>query len=453
MADTLRATTDRPGAPTIHETRRWGRFVAVAAAAALVPLLAGAPLWAAPVAAIGAVVAAQSLRGPEVALLGLIAVGMLESSIPPVTGEFFTPVKLAGAFAFGAFAINAVFTRRRLSLDAVHITLGLLLVVALISSLQAQSVPDGLSTSLRYASFAGLYAIATQPGTPRRLPVHIVWVLTGACALAAALAMRNFLAGTTDLAAPLYGDANDLAFLIATTLPLTAWLLRAHAVSRPVVVVVIAVMATAILLSLSRGALLGLAAGVVWHAVTHRRHVPAMLLATAVALGAAFAVVGANEERVERSLTLKRNIAAYNVETRLDAWRAAAQLMADKPLLGVGPGNFGFHYFEQTGRPPGTFGLRVVHDAYLDVGAELGLTGLVLFCVFLVATFMRATTGVRERRGPPELAAAVRTSMVVAAVAALTLSEQYFPPFWVLGALGTLLAGAPRADDDAPVLA
>ncbi len=105
---------------------------------------------------------------------------------------------------------------------------------------------------------------------------------------------------------------------------------------------------------------------------------------------ALFALGSPNAE-LQQGLTAKQSIAQENVETRLDAWRAAAQLAAERPVLGLGPGNFGFYYFEKTGRPPGTFsGLRVVHDAYLDVAAELGVTGLLLFVGYLALVFQRA---------------------------------------------------------------
>jgi O-antigen ligase len=126
------------------------------------------------------------------------------------------------------------------------------------------------------------------------------------------------------------------------------------------------------------------------------------------------------------------------VETRLDAWSAAARLSTENPL-GVGPGNFRFHYLEETGRPPGTNNIGVVHNAYLDVAAELGLVAMVVFLLYLGTVFLRAGIARRRGSGPPGLASAIRTAMVVAFVAALFLSEQYYAPFWLLGALATAL--------------
>lgn len=399
----------------------------------------------------GVAVVGVTVARPRLALLLLIAVGPLESSLPVAEGATLTPVKAAGALCFACFALDAVINRRRLRFDRAHGLLALLLALALVSSLGARSTGDALTTTLRYASFAGLYFVATQ-GADRKLAVHITWVAAAAAAVAAVLAIQRFMVGEVPLAAPLNGDANDLAFILATTIPLTFWLLRTKGPVRALVVAMLVVSCLGVMLSLSRGALLALAVAGVWHAASHRRHIPVLLFGIVVTGAVALSVSGSVTTQVQAGLALKGNVAQQNVETRLDAWRAAANLAAEHPIDGVGPGNFGLYYLEATGRPPGTQSLRVVHDAYLDVAAELGITGLVLFCGFLAVTFRRAGVAFHRGSDPPGLASAVRTAMVVALVAAVTLSEQYFPPFWVLGALGTILwLGSEEAPVEAPV--
>jgi putative inorganic carbon (HCO3(-)) transporter len=421
---------------------------ASAVVAVTAALLAGKAPALVLLGAVGGAVLAVSVARPQVALLLLVAAGTLEAFVPEVLGPQLTAVKLAGALAFGTFVLEAAVTRRPLRLDRSHAVLGLLLALALVSTLGARSPVDALSVTLRYASFAGLYVVATQHAGDERFPERTAWVISGTAAVAALLALRDFVGGATSLAKPPYGDPNDLAFLLVTALPLTAWLFgrsgpgRRAAAGAMVVVIGVGAVAT-----LSRGALLALAVGVAWHAATERRHIPALLAAAVVTASMGLVVAQQHTDRIALSLEQKRNIAQENVETRLDAWQAAAELAADHPVTGVGPGNFGFYYFERTGRPPGTFGLRVVHDAYLDVAAELGITGLVLFVTFLGIVFVRASAAVRERRGPPGFAGAVRTGLVVAMVGGLTLSEQYYPPFWVLGALATVVAAMPPRED------
>jgi hypothetical protein len=64
---------------------------------------------------------------------------------------------------------------------------------------------------------------------------------------------------------------------------------------------------------------------------------------------------------------------------------------------------------------------------------------MVLFLGYLAMMLGRLTTAVRHNLGPPGLASAARTALVVAIFAALTLSEQYYAPFWLLGGLATAL--------------
>ena len=108
-------------------------------------------------------------------------------------------------------------------------------------------------------------------------------------------------------------------------------------------------------------------------------------------------------------------------------------------MLGVGPGNFQYYFLKATDSPEGTVRLRVVHNAYLDIAAELGPTAMVLFLLYLGLVFMRLTGARRLGLGPPGFAAALRVSLVIAAVSALTLSEQYFAPFWLIGGLAAAL--------------
>lgn len=435
LADTHRAGHP-PRSPALGD-RAGQAGVAIAAVAFIVALAAGASPVGAAAIPLGGILGIALVRRPEVALLALVAAGPLEPAFQVPSDQFFTPVKALGLVAFATYGLAFLVSGRRIVFDRVHGVVALLLGVALVSTLGARSTGDALSTSFRYASFGGLYFVATQPG--RRLVTQLAWVLSGASTAASVLAINSLATGARDLAVPGNGDPNDFAFTVATALPLAVWLLGNRGLQRLMAASFVAVMATALLLSLSRGALVGLAAGVVWHAAVRRRHLPAIAAASVIALAAALVVVSSNEATVERSVELKQGTAAHNVESRLDAWRAAADLAARHPVLGVGPGNFASRYYEETGAPVGTFALRVVHNTYLDVAAELGFTGLALFLAYLALTFGRATAAARLGRGPSGLAEAVRTAMVVAIVAGMFLSEQYFPSFWVLGAMATLL--------------
>jgi O-antigen ligase len=375
----------------------------------------------------------------EVAMLLLVALAPLEGAIPPIPQLPLTPTKLAGALCFASFTLYALTSRRRGLFDISHAIVLMLLALALVSTLQAQVISFGLTTTVRYAAFVALYIVVSQFVGDQGFQRRLAWGYSLACAVAGFLALQNFIWGGERLAKLPYSDPNDLAFILATSLPFAFWLLRESWMVRPLVLAMIGVISASVLLSFSRGALVGLAAAAVWHVLTERRQAPVVLLGILVMIGATWIFVNQNPGQVESGLEQKRNIAAYNVETRLDAWSAAIRLAEKHPLIGVGPGNFQFAYPEVTDRPIGVRLIGVVHNAYLDVAAELGVIAMALFVAYLIIVFARATAARRRGNGIPGYASAVRTALVIAMVSGLFLSEQYYAPFWLFGGLATAL--------------
>ena len=92
----------------------------------------------------------------------------------------------------------------------------------------------------------------------------------------------------------------------------------------------------------------------------------------------------------------------------------------------------------------------MVHNSYLHVLAETGLLGLVGFVGFLASSWRllargrRRAIGIGDRDGQ-RLATAMQASLIVAIVAGAFLSEQFTTPFWLIGALATVVAGVPQA--------
>lgn len=392
---------------------------------------------------------ALCIARPAVSLLVLVAVGPLEGATALGSEGGVSLTKLAGLLCFVSLLLHLAVTGRRILLEKSQIIVVAILGLALLSSLQARDFHGALTTSLRYASFAMLFLIVTQFADDRRVLRHIVWTLSIAATGAAALGLFHYFSGALAVATLPFANPNDYAFMLTTTLPLTVWLVRSSA-NRVVPAVMIVLIGTATLLSFSRGALLGVAAWAAWATVSARRRTPTILAAAAVVGATFFLAIWTDPGRFESGLELKGAVASKNVETRLAAWRGALSLVADNPLLGVGPGNFRVHFFEATGRPPGTENLFVVHNAYLDVAAELGIISAFLFIAYLWMQLDRASTMRRVGLSdPPGLAGPLQGALIVGAVSALTLSEQYFAPFWLLGAMVTCMWMSSRVDEDA----
>jgi putative inorganic carbon (hco3(-)) transporter len=402
-------------------------------------MAAGSPLPVVVGLGAAAVLVLSAIR-VDIALLALIGTAPLETAFQISSNPQLTLTKLVGLLALAGFVIHLFATRRLLRLSWPHGVVVALFLLALVSTLQARDESLALATTLRYGSFAALYFVVSQLADNDRLLRRIIWVLSGAATVAGVLALQLYLSGDSYAAVTLYGDPNDDAFSWITTLPLALWLFSVVGPkARALVVVMVGTMATATMYSFSRGALVGLAAGIVWEIVVERRHLRLLAGAAVAAILASVVVLSANPGQLQTSLRGKAKVAAHNVEGRLDAWTVAAELAVQHPALGIGPGNFALAYPEEAGRPPGSKSLGVVHNAYLDVAAELGVGGLLLFVAFLAGSFAQLSAVRRVDAYHSGLAAAARTSLVMACVAALTLSEQYFQPFWLLGGIGAAL--------------
>ena len=375
----------------------------------------------------------------DLAILLVVASAPVELAVTTTIGGL-SLTKIAGGLCFISFGLYALRSRDEIYFDRSQVLVLVILAAAMLSTLQARELSEAISTTLRYAAFALFFIVVTQFARDHRLQRRIAWVMTLSAAIIAGVALNAYLKGEVLVATPILDtNPNDFAFILGTTLPFAFWLLRERPY-RLLVLTMIGVISAGILFSLSRGAMLGVVAGIVFLLFTDRRRTRIVLGAGAIALMAGLLVVRADPAKFDRALFRKSVAANHNVTTRLEAWDAASKLAADHPLLGIGPGNFRFYYYEATGNPPGTEILAVVHDAYLDVAAELGFVAALAFLLYLALAFTRLTGAIRVRAGPPDFAQTVRISLVIGTVAAIFISEQYFLPFWLLGGLATALS-------------
>ncbi len=142
---------------------------------------------------------------------------------------------------------------------------------------------------------------------------------------------------------------------------------------------------------------------------------------------------------------------------RSDLWRAAARLAVNSPVAGVGLGNFPNREAAlalDIGPVLDARALaedrRVVHNTYLQLWAETGIVGLILFLAILGACvwcFLRAAT-LYDRMCESRLAELSRVVVValasfVGAATFISMGRAY--EFWTLFALGPVLLAVARA--------
>ncbi len=177
-------------------------------------------------------------------------------------------------------------------------------------------------------------------------------------------------------------------------------------------IVAIAIMAAGLIMSWSRGALLGLAGGIVFFVAGTRRGRWALLILGLIITGLmlaptiidklppmflqrfedAFRYIGADLRLVEI------DDLNFAIIERLAHWQAAWQMFSEKPWLGIGTGQYAIVY-PRYALPRWQDPLGHAHNYYLNVLAEGGLIGLAGYLTFIGTAFVSLIQRARRSQG------------------------------------------------------
>ncbi len=255
-------------------------------------------------------------------------------------------------------------------------------------------------------------------------------------------------------------DANDLATLIASAMPLGLYFVLGHRrlTMRILAIAGLAVLLVGMIRSGSRGGFIALFA-VVGFVLLGFTTVPARArLAGFVAILAV--VFGAASDRYWTQMqTMLNPHEDYNLTSdagRLKIWERGLGYMAAHPLMGVGGQNFAVA--EGTISPLARrqergIGVRwgAAHNTFIQVGAELGVPGLLLFIGLIATAFrsLRRVTRRSARAGPAaadlsRLAQALTAALIGFVVGSFFLSLAYMDMLYTLVAFTLALAKVAR---------
>lgn len=256
------------------------------------------------------------------------------------------------------------------------------------------------------------------------------------------------------------GDNNTAAVALIMVVPLLGWLVT-QARSRYLKWAVAggnALTVVAILGSYSRGAVIGLSAMalLMWLRSKHKG---------LVGVGGAVLIAGAVLMMPEQWFERINSTADYNEDAsasgRMDSWRHAMRVAADRPLVGGGFGTFSPEVFAVYS--PDAARWRAAHSIYFEALGDQGFIGLGIFLLIGVCAYRNCSWVRRRTAGRPELdwahglAGMLQASILGYAVAGAFLSLAYFDFFYgvvIMTALARLAvrdalaaASAPEARD------
>jgi putative inorganic carbon (HCO3(-)) transporter len=222
-----------------------------------------------------------------------------------------------------------------------------------------------------------------------------------------------------------FAHPTALALYLILTFPMAfALALGASTRLRPLLLVSGTLGLIGLMLTHTRGSIVGAAVALIvllsW-APFRRLAVAGLLLTLIVAVLNVGSItesqpVSVVSERLETIASLKtRN------DDRLEIWSATPDIVAERPLLGAGQGNFPEVSTSFALSDVGGLAFDHAHNLFLNVAVELGIVGLGLLLLFLVLLFRAARRALAERSGPLyPMALAASASLVGVLVNSLT---------------------------------
>jgi putative inorganic carbon (hco3(-)) transporter len=433
-------------------------------------------------------------------LVAPAAIGLLVANVPGVLVEAGAPGLLAAGVIL-LLALPVLVHLRNgepLIANPVLVVLLALLAVAIVSALSSRHEDVGLD-KLQTLVFEGvlLYFLAVNAiRTPEALR-RTLWVILLAIGFLAlctvvqaatgtfwrsyggfALPDPSFAVGQTEenrASGPL-GDPNYYGQILIVGLCLALVFARREpgALQRVVAIGAAGFIGYSILLTYSRGTMV--AALLVLLVMAALRYFRAwQMLVLVLVVIATFVAVPSFADRLSSvsSVTMATQQTGTALEaddstqSRATEMRAAFNVFADHPLVGVGPGAFPLYYqeyaqaisggqvhqkelgSERRGETPE----REAHNLYLSQMAELGLAGATLFFLLIgmtIATLVVARKRLQRAKRPQEehMATALLLALGAYLVCGMLLSLAFERYFWLLLALcaaASLMARTPRS--------
>jgi O-antigen ligase len=304
--------------------------------------------------------------------------------------------------------------------------------------------------------------VANVVDTERRFRA-LVAAMVACAAIAALFAVMNYAAGRFDPTgqrvegydSALAANPNDLALTLNIVLGLALGLLPVlrRSVYRTLLVAAMGMLVAGIIVTFSRSGFVTLGVlGAVWAARRLRERGGRALPSIAVVvLAVMIAVPAGYSDRLSTIIDTERDPTG-SADERWNTMMSALGQIAQRPILGHGLGN-SVHVSVAQGDIP-----REPHNAYLKVGAELGLPAMAVWVLFIVSAIMsaRAVRRFFERRREGwelgRLAGGVEMSLIAFAVGALFSPVPYhFYLYFPAGLAVAIFAIGARVPASVPV--
>jgi O-antigen ligase len=223
----------------------------------------------------------------------------------------------------------------------------------------------------------------------------------------------------------IFGNSNDMALFLITIVPITlALLLRSRNLALKVLGAACTfMMIVATVLTYSRGAFLGLVVslGFMFWRISPNRKFEMLLIGVLLVAGVLVIAPGGYARRLA-SIIFPALDPVGSSDARRGELMRSLYVALRHPLLGIGMGNY---------QPNMSYRGLVTHNSYTQVAAEMGMTALVSYTMFIISPFRklgqiaRETFGPKSKTGSYYLAVGLQASLLAYLVASFFVSVAY----------------------------
>jgi O-antigen ligase len=358
------------------------------------------------------------------AFLGLLSFLVVLFFRPQDSLPFLEPLHLADLT--GAFAVIALVTERLARGAPISRLRAELLFVLAMAGVMLVTAPFSIWPGGALSVFTDLYfkviivfTLMLSTVTSRARFVRLVTVVVLGTSYIGVRAVLDYFRGVNlyedgrvgGAVGGLFGNPNDMALNMVTFLPLAVALalVRGRLLVRALALVGVPAIAAAIIFSKSRGGTIGLILMLVALLYQMRHSRPGVAVAVVALCLAAMPLLPQSFLLRMSSIYDADEDPTGSREARQRLLREGYEAFLGHPVFGLGAGQFSNYQPEEREEP-----WRETHNAVLQVAAELGIFGLVVFIVLVGSGFaavLRAITALRRTRHPPPNGAAARREL------------------------------------------
>jgi len=361
----------------------------------------------------------------------------------------FTVIKLLGVCGFAWAMLKMAGGEIPSGLGSSQARFFLLFFVGVVvSSLFSGS---GFLAVSRYLAFLVFLPFVLMAVRTERDVRRVIYAMVLSYTLVFPYAVRQMIRYDARLGTGLY-ESNYFAALLLIVIPLALVLAR-QAPTRGQKfgwLVAAAVLVMSLLLTSSRGGLLGLLVAGMLFAYRRRGMLGVFAVLGAIVIGLTVLPTDLGERAlgtVQGSVVPSGGLEASNRAHTALFW-AGIQMINDSPLTGVGPQNFKVLSQKYSGLDQAYIG----HNTYLEIAAEMGLPLITLFVMMLLSVFgaLKRVSRGGEHDDLAGWAEGLRYGLLGFVVAGTFISAQYEKLLWIVVFLSIAMERVARA---APVAA